>query len=368
MKKQLAIIELETHAPLLEKWFLLLKDLPDFDFHFYVHFKVKSKLSFIPENKLTLVESVEEIPVKEYHLVIVNTFHRHFEQYLNVFNETKSIVVLHNLNFSIFFKDVSVSNLFLERSKLLYFLKLYFKENVLKHRKHILKLNNIAVLSENLSHVIEAKLPFQKTYFFNLNYCKSIHSDPNEEIQIVIPGNVSPKRKNLNLVFSTFPKLKPISKLHFIFLGKPENIRIAKKLSLLNLTCNDFVKITYFENYVPQGIYDKFITKADVLFCPIKERTSFYGVTEIYGKTKVSGNENDCIFNGKLGLFPDFYPAFNWVTNRYSTENDLVHYFNSLTFEKLEVEYKGMSVLSEKFTFDKVRNRLKNQLLEIIQS
>lgn len=98
---------------------------------------------------------------------------------------------------------------------------------------------------------------------------------------------------------------------------------------------------------------------------PYKEKTSFYGVEELYGKTKVSGNEGDCIMYGKIGLFPSFYPNFDWHTLFYSNEENLIQFFNHLDFERVKVEYKKVSVYRERYSFETIKNNVEQLLFRI---
>jgi hypothetical protein len=43
--------------------------------------------------------------------------------------------------------------------------------------------------------------------------------------------------------------------------------------------------------------------KADVLWCPIQQKTMFFSQEEIYGKTKMTGNLGDAIKFGKQAVF-----------------------------------------------------------------
>jgi hypothetical protein len=48
---------------------------------------------------------------------------------------------------------------------------------------------------------------------------------------------------------------------------------------------------------------------AEVLWCPIQKETRFFGIPEIYGKTKMSGNIGDAIKYAKPAIFPKSYSA-----------------------------------------------------------
>ena len=69
------------------------------------------------------------------------------------------------------------------------------------------------------------------------------------------------------------------------------------------------ISIKYFTEKVPQDIFDHYMQKADILWCPIQQETEFFSQKEIYGVTKMSGNIGDAIKFGKLAVFPENYPS-----------------------------------------------------------
>ena len=69
------------------------------------------------------------------------------------------------------------------------------------------------------------------------------------------------------------------------------------------------ISIKYFKEKVPQDVFDDYMQKADVLWCPIQQETGFFSQKEIYGITKMSGNIGDAVKFGKLAVFPENYPS-----------------------------------------------------------
>lgn len=111
------------------------------------------------------------------------------------------------------------------------------------------------------------------------------------------------------------------------------------------------------------GKYSEIILKAHILLCPVNEKTSFYWVTETYGKTKMSGAENDCIFNGKIGIFPESYPKMNWFNYFYNSKESLVELLENLSVEKLNSDYSKLEPYYKYYNFENVKNNLESQLL-----
>lgn len=365
-KKQIAFIEMETHSALLEQWFLLVSKMDQIDFHFFVSQKVYDKLTAIPKEYLTIIYSVAETNFSTYDGVLVNTLHRDFSAYQKLFKEKPVLCLVHNLNFSLFFKSISWRNILSERERFTYFLKLYLKEKVASKRKLIFGAKKFGVISASALETIKKDGAFaSKSALIQMNYCQNSEFPTSEVIEIVMPGNVSRKRKDVDLVFSVIEKLQPNQKLHFTFLGKAENHKILKQLEILKGKCHPNVSITEYYKFIPWEEYSKVIAKAHLLLCPIKKGTSFYWVDEVYGSTKVSGAESDCIYNGKIGIFPSSYPKMDWYNWSYDNESDLLQILQNITSGDIKKEYKKLEPYAEKYTFEKVKTELEKQLLNL---
>lgn len=65
----------------------------------------------------------------------------------------------------------------------------------------------------------------------------------------------------------------------------------------------DHVNIEYYDSRVSHEEFERKMQAAEVLWCPIQKETRFFGITEIYGKTKMSGNIGDAIKYAKPAIF-----------------------------------------------------------------
>lgn len=368
-KKRFAFIEMETHSALLEQWYLLLKEMSQIEFEFFVHEKVLSKLSSIPKEKITVVHSALQIDCGGFDGVVVNTLQRNFQDFSAVFNQKPTLCLVHNLNFSLFFHSVNTNNIVSEKERFVYFLKLYFLEKISQKRKMILQATKFGVLSDSLLDEVKKNSNFaDKTAVIRMNYCHSHSFVQSEVINIVMPGNVSNKRKDVAMLLAVLPKLKPKSRLHFTFLGKPENDKVLRQLECLKHVCDANVTITHFYRFIPWEEYSAVIAKAHMLLCPVKSQTSFYWVSEFYGKTKVSGSEADCIYNGKIGLFPTSYPKMDWHNLYYDNEIEFASILNNLSEAQLLSEYAKLQPYLKQYAFESVKTNLENQLLALADS
>ena len=158
------------------------------------------------------------------------------------------------------------------------------------------------VLDENLTKENYTNLPLFYTKFFE--------KPDNETFTIVIPGAVSQKRRNYDKIIKelSISTSLNVTKFEIIFLGKAQ----GKELEMLqnfeqNKPENIFIK--YFTEKVPQDVFDDYMQKANILWCPIQQETEFFSQKEIYGVTKMSGNIGDAIKFGKLAIFPENYPS-----------------------------------------------------------
>jgi glycosyltransferase involved in cell wall biosynthesis len=368
-KKKIAFIEMETHSALLEQWYLLVSKMDRIDFHFFVSPKVNEKLTAIPQEFISVILSVTATDFAHFDGIVVNTLHRDFNDYQKWFGQKPVLCLIHNLNFSLFFKTISLANVLKEKERFTYFLKLYLKEKVASRRKVILKAKQYGVISNAALQTIQTNGKHSaKSKLIQMNYCNESVFPEDEVIHIVMPGNVSNKRKDVDLVLNVISRLNPKTVLQFTFLGKPENDSIVNQLEHLKKNCHRNIRITYFNQFIPWVSYSKIISKAHLLLCPIKNQTSFYWVDEFYGSTKVSGSEADCMYNGKIGIFPGSYPKMDWHNLYYDNEKELIAVLENLTVQNLKKEYESLKPYTEKYTFGKVKNTLEEQLLQLTKN
>lgn len=301
--KKIAYIELDTHVEIALNFMELMNDSKAFSVDYYFSEKILRFFGFaqndkLPENikKATPENLIQQLSTNNYQLIIIGTVHRYFNVFEKIEEKFNTSIICHNLNF------VKASNLDLLSSvfkeDFQYRLKLLLKEGLLRKSNVYKKAKNLLVLDANLANNNYKNLP--------IFYTKFSGKSENETYTIVIPGAVSQKRRDYERV------LKSIKNFHFpfeiIFLGKAQ----GKELEMLQ----DFeqskpenISIKYFTEKVPQDVFDDYMQKADILWCPIQQETEFFSQKEIYGVTKMSGNIGDAVKFGKLAVFPENYPS-----------------------------------------------------------
>ena len=304
--KKIAYIELDTHAEIALNFMELMNDSKVFSVDYYFSEKILRFFGFAQNDKLpeniknaTPENLIQQLSTNNYQLVIIGTVHRYFNVFEKVAEQFNTSIICHNLNF------VKASNLNLLSSifkeDFQFRLKLLLKEGLLRKSNVYKKAKNLLVLDRGFDSAQPDKYKFLPIF-----YTKFSENSDNPIFTIVIPGAVSQKRRDYERVLKSIKNFRFPSEI--IFLGKAS----GKELEMLQ----DFeqskpenISIKYFTEKVPQDVFDDYMQKADVLWCPIQQETEFFSQKEIYGITKMSGNIGDAVKFGKLAVFPENYPS-----------------------------------------------------------
>ncbi|MFN3773127.1 hypothetical protein [Cloacibacterium normanense] len=312
--KKIAYIELDTHAEIALNFMELMNDSKAFSVDYYFSEKILRFFGFaqndkLPENikKATPENLIQQLSTDNYQLIIIGTAHRYFNVFEKVAEKFNTSIICHNLNFVKASNFDLLTSIFKEDFQ--YRLKLLLKEGLLRKSNLYKKAKNLLVLDRGFENFVRKPLVYaqpDKYKFLPIFYTKFSGKSENETYTIVIPGAVSQKRRDYEGI------LKSIIIFHFpleiIFLGKAQ----GKELEMLqNFEQNkpENISIKYFTEKVPQDVFDDYMQKADVLWCPIQQETEFFSQKEIYGFTKMSGNIGDAVKFGKLAVFPENYPS-----------------------------------------------------------
>ena len=231
-------------------------------------------------------------------------------------------------------------------------MKLLLKEGLLSATEVYKNAKNLLVLDESLVQKnSDFTLKFLPVFFKNEYF-------PNRKsiVTIVIPGTVSQSRRDYLHLLEKIKTFKRNTPCRFIFLGKAD----GKELSWLKeLEKNKLenISIHYFTEKVPQQIFDEWMQKADILWCPIQNETEFFSQKEYYGKTKMSGNIGDAIKYGKLAIFPENYPNSHpfIIPESKDLEEQIFTYQKLMNYD-----------FEENFAREKVLKNLEAKLLTLI--
>lgn len=299
--KKIAYIELDTHAEVAGNFLQLMKGSRMFAVDYYFSKKILSLLNLKVGGNITQVPErglLGQLKGKSYDLVIIGTVHRYFNVFLEVTRRFSTVIIGHNLHFIQSSTNILLRNIFKEDIK--FRLKLLLKEGLIYKNKVYQNAKAIMVLDE--------KLVSEGYVYFPLFFNQYWGYEDTESFKIVIPGAVSQKRRDYLLVMKELTQLKTEQCIEVVFLGKVEK-KVLNRLRVLekNLIDNPKIKITYFMKKVAQNLFDEKMKHADVLYCPIQATTEFFGIREVYGRTKMSGNIGDAIKFGKKAIFPNTY-------------------------------------------------------------
>lgn len=336
--KKIAYIEIDTHAEIAENFMSLIGLSQKVLVDFYFSQKVLSLLDETAASNGQIFKADAKtlfslLKGEKYDLVIIGTAHRYFNLFLKIVECFPTLIIAHNLNFVKTDNWNLLKNIF--KTQVKFRLKLLLKEGLLLKNKVYEKARGLVVLDRQISSEKYHFLPL----FYN-EYCSD--KKPDGIFRIVIPGAVSQKRRDYSLILKEIKKIRIEGALEFVFLGKA----LGKELEWIeNFKIeNSNINLVYFTEKVSQNIYDNWMRKADILWCPIQQKTDFFSVKEYYGLTKISGNIGDAIKYGKLAVFPKFYQEkYPFVFSEYQTiekcwEESLVGIFKNYEKNKISIE------------------------------
>lgn len=345
--KKIAYIELDTHAELAANFYELTKDSSEICVDFYFSEKIFKILDIHTENIFLTDNSAlfETLEQKKYDLIIIGTVHRHFNLYKTIVGKFRTAIIVHNLNFTKSSKWHLLKSIFKKDFK--YRLKLLLKESLLDAPKVYQQSHYLFGIDNQMSK--NNNLEFLPIYFNEFNSSES----ESDTVNVVIPGTVSQSRRDY---YSFFERLKHFRDIgvnyKIILLGKATGKEL-QNIKLISSQLPQFISIQYFENKIKQGIFDDWMMKADVLYCPIQKETEFFSIKEIYGKTKISGNIGDAIKYAKPAIFPKTYAS------------DL----KFIIKEKTDLQTQFSEVSSQTFDFNNyIKENISEELIQLLKA
>lgn len=298
--KKIAYIEIDTHAEIAKAFMDIMKGSLEFSVDYYFSKRIKDQINhsdepvFLSDSSMIL----DQLKGKDYDLVVIGTVHRYFNTFLAITKKYNTAVISHNLNFIKASKFDLIKSVF--KGDVVFRLKLWFKEGLFYKTKVYQTSGSLLVLDEALIS--------EKYQFLPLFYTRDFDKTKNENFIVLIPGGVSQKRRDYDYIFKTIQNLKTDKPYKFVFLGKATGHEL-KQLVQLSEKLPGNIEITYFSERVSSEDFERWMQKADVLWCPIQQETEFFSMKETYGVTKMTGNLGDAVAYGKLAVFPGNYPS-----------------------------------------------------------
>jgi hypothetical protein len=354
--KKIAYIEIDTHAEIAQAFMEIMEGSPTFSVDYYFSEKIKSQIAdhgksvFLSDSSMIL----DQLKARKYDLIIIGTVHRYFNIFDVMSAKYHTAVIVHNMNFTGTSQMGLIKSIF--RKDRIYRLKLLGKEGLLRSPEVYRKAKHLLVLDEALSSG-----PFR---FLPLFYTKYVNKPENKVLTIVIPGGVSQKRRDYKKVISTINTIEDLidnsvidnKLIEFVFLGRAKNAELKNIIDLERSL--QYINITYFSERVSPSVFDAWMQKADVLWCPIQQETEFFSQKEVYGKTKMTGNLGDAVKFGKWAVFPANYQSgSDFIVPE---QKDIISQFERLK----EVSYDFQKDYSKQMVQRKLE-RLLNELIVI---
>ncbi|MCD9617771.1 hypothetical protein [Chryseobacterium gleum] len=298
--KKIAYIEIDTHAEIAKAFMDIMKGSLEFSVDYYFSKRIKDQMNHSDEPVYLSDSSMilDQLKEKDYDLVVIGTVHRYFNTFLAITKKYNTAVISHNLNFIKASKFDLIKSVF--KGDVVFRLKLWLKEGLFYKTKVYQTSGSLLVLDEALIS--------EKYKFLPLFYTRDFNKTKNENLIVLIPGGVSQKRRDYHYIFKTIQNLKTDKHCKFVFLGKATGHEL-KQLTQLSEKLPGNIEITYFSERVSSEDFERWMQKADVLWCPIQQETEFFSMKETYGVTKMTGNLGDAVAYGKLAVFPGNYPS-----------------------------------------------------------
>ena len=349
--KRIAYIELDTHAEIAANFLELMTDSKEFEVDYYFSERIIKRIGKHHSN-IYLSESTEllnQLSKHQYDMVIIGTVHRYFNLFNEIAKNFNTSVIVHNLNFTKISRFQLFKNIFKKDFK--YRLKLWLKEELITAPEVFKNARNLLVLDESLVLDQLQYLPI---------FCNQCQVKNNPEVfTLVIPGAVSQQRRDYKKVLQELTNLNQLDSkglIQIIFLGKVHGKEL-RWLQSFEKEKSANISIQYFTKKVPQNIFNEWMNKANVLWCPIQSETEFFSNKEIYGKTKMSGNIGDAIKYGKAAFFPDNYPSdFYFIfTEKVNSSQEIFEFKSEYSYD-----------FQKEFSKSKISIELENTLKSLL--
>ncbi len=248
------------------------------------------------------VPAVHEILVrKDVDLCFFSTIDSEFEGYSAIFSafNGKKLLVVHNVNF------------WLAKQRIL---GLFDVARSPQHRAMlacIAKADAVVVLSGELKAYAFSRYRVGRPIVeFTTCIAREWTGDaPTDDgaLHVVIPGQIESKRRDYHAALDSVEMLDRRA-TEIVLLGRPFDAYGEDVVRRCKLLAADGFKVTWYESYVPQTEFDRQMCGASVILSPVIAGTSFAGVPEQYGASKITGAIPDMIRYRKPGILPGGIP------------------------------------------------------------
>jgi len=345
-KPVISIIELHYHAEVLQVMLEVL-DYELFDVQLFLNKDVANKIKapkstpiFIVHNDLSRFE--HEISKSD--VIFFNTMADHYRKLQPIIKANKTIVRIHNAN--TWFgnqKRATPKNSFEMWKYTSHYLRKELVGQLSKNRQNAIHEIDRFVFPAMFmkNHAIKSRsvlAPKFETKVIPLAYQREKKTKINDDLNIVIPGAIDPRKKDYALAYDVFQQLKNRRKIKLTLLGEPKGKYGSHIIKKFNELSGSNLSIKTYSSFVPMIEFDECLTNAHLLFLPIVEETSYTMYREYYGKTKISGAINDALKMSIPIVAPNFYPIENMNEDRvfrYNNPRDVLTYIEKFEHQSL---------------------------------
>jgi hypothetical protein len=346
--KKIALIELYYHNEVLRTYIDLLKDADGYEIYILVrndvwHENIKPYITSTSNLNVLLQGSDIKIPdfinqhtslLNECSLVFFMTIENHFKYFSTLKLDSKKLLILHNSH--TFLKPSHFINWNFDWLFCLKILRSKFLHQDFKFLPQLVEnMDGFVVGNKSIANYIEnnSLLPLNKTLFvlpFTFFQRQSDLSmvDKKENFHITIPGSVSTKSRDYEIVFDAFNLILKETKIsiQLEFLGKIKdksgaNI-IEKFKKLENIST---FKLVFHTNAVTESRYEQSCKESDIIIVPSCKRVPFIVFYETISQSSLSGGFGDAVRYGIPALFPAHYQIEKELIGFFNNYNDSTH-------------------------------------------
>lgn len=347
---KIAAIELEYHLLDLDSFCRIFEN-SNHDITLYVNERMHNDLkshSYYNKFKWNIKsnqESVKDflnhnlVSINTSDYIYFNTIASNYKTYYKLHFKPKCILRIHNANTYLKpFQNLYIKlNFFNIYKALSYIVREFIGELEFYYLPRLLKkIDYYCFVDENVKNYVirnnyissNKAFPTIPSSIFNKDF-PQINS--NSAIKICIPGIIDERKKDYLPIIDSIKLLqyKINNPFEIILLGKPEGNYGKWVLSEFNNLQSPKIKITFYNEFVSQEIYDFQMSNSDILITPLLKKTIFRIYKEEYGKTKASGSIGEMVKYGVPNLIPDyiyFDDEMSKLVDRYSNSIELSNY------------------------------------------
>ncbi len=246
-----------------------------------------------------------------------------------------------------------------------------FKKMILEQESVYVKkmIQNMDVLvfgSHTVQEFIVKKelLPTAKKLFslpFTYHETKPETRNPKLETILTITGTVEQNRRDYEVVFQALRQCTFKTAVRVVLLGRAKGKEGDTVINQFKRLENEYFKLEYFTEMIPQAIFDKKCMETDFFILPFTETVHFSIYKELGSKTAVSGGVGDVIRYGVPAFVPSYYEIeanLKEMITSFENVNDLAQQLTTWVEDKNYVEKKeNASILLENYSQKALQQR-----------